>query len=216
MILSCSVASLRVVQLDPIMSQIWSNPLEANLRQSRAVNPTKCRGELEEMQAFLMLDHFWSMCSPTSFTYCGDFNLFKDNTVRNDKFYHPIIDRIRVVHVQLRPWVFKAASTTKIYCKLGRSWGIVLMLKSLQKQLQRRHKQQCLKIDTLLRKLMFFWTATLTLLEPTGNNVRVSFLVHQVPCTSATVWRYRRMFMQFSLRVWASKYTCRPIIANLL
>ena len=37
-----------------------------------------------------------------------------------------------------------------------RSWGIVSMLKSLQKQLQRRHKQQCLKIHTLFRILMFF------------------------------------------------------------
>ena len=45
---------------------------------------------------------------------------------------------------------------------------------------------------------------------------RVSFLVHQVPRTSATVLRYRQVFMQFSLHVWASKYTCRPIIANLL
>ena len=61
------------------------------------------------------------------------------------------IDRIGLVHVQLRPWVFKAATATKIYCELGRSWGIVSMLKSLQKQLQRRHKQQCLKIHTLFR-----------------------------------------------------------------
>ena len=34
-------------------------------------------------------------------------------------------------------------------------WGIISMLKYLQKQLQRQHKQQCLKIDTLLRRLMF-------------------------------------------------------------
>ena len=40
--------------------------------------------------------------------------------------------------------------------RIGRSWGIVSMLKSLQKQLQRRHKQQCLKIHTLFRILMFF------------------------------------------------------------
>ena len=33
----------------------------------------------------------------------GDFNLFEDNTVRNDKFYRPIIDRIGLVHVQLCP-----------------------------------------------------------------------------------------------------------------
>ena len=61
-----------------------------------------------------------------------------------------------------------------------------------------------------------FQTAILMLLAPTGNNARVSFLVHQVLCTSATVLQYCRMFTQFSLCVWASEYTCRPIFANLL
>ena len=61
-----------------------------------------------------------------------------------------------------------------------------------------------------------FRTAILSLLAPTGNNAQVSFLVHQVPHTSATVLWYHRMFTQFSLRVWASEYRCRPIIANLL
>ena len=58
--------------------------------------------------------------------------------------------------------------------------------------------------------------AILTLLVPTENNAWASLSLHQVPLTSATVWRYRQMFMQFSLRIWASEYTCRPIIANLL
>ena len=61
-----------------------------------------------------------------------------------------------------------------------------------------------------------FRTAILSLLAPTGNNARASFSVHQVPRTSATVLWYRRMFTQFSLRVWVSEYTCRPMIANLL
>ena len=46
-----------------------------------------------------------------------------------------------------------------------------------------------------------FRTAILSLLAPTGNNARASFLVHQVPRTSATVLWYRRMFTQFSLPV---------------
>ena len=82
-------------------------------------------------------------------TYCGHFNLFGDNTARNDKFHRPIIDRIGLVHAQLCPWVFKAATAMTIYCEFGRgggSWGIVSTLKSLQKQLQRRHKQRYLKI----------------------------------------------------------------------
>ena len=66
------------------------------------------------------------------------------------------IDRIGLAHVQLRPCVFETATATKIYCELGRSWGIVLMLKSFQKRLQRRRKQPCLKIHTLFRRLMYF------------------------------------------------------------
>ena len=65
-------------------------------------------------------------------------------------------------------------------------------------------------------KIDVFQTAISSLLAPTGNNEQASFLVHQVSHTSATVLRYRRMFMQFSLRVSASEYTCRPMIANLL
>ena len=65
-------------------------------------------------------------------------------------------------------------------------------------------------------KIDVFQTAILMLIAPTGDNVQASFLVHQVPQTSATVWQYCRMFTQFSLRVWASEYTCCPIIANLL
>ena len=65
-------------------------------------------------------------------------------------------------------------------------------------------------------KIDVFRTAILTLLAPRGNNVRASFLVYQVPRTSATVLLYHWIFTQFSLRVWASEYTCRPMIANLL
>ena len=61
-----------------------------------------------------------------------------------------------------------------------------------------------------------FRTAILSLLAPTGNNERASFLVHRAPRTSATALRYRRMFTQFSLRIWVSEYTCHPMIANLL
>ena len=50
-------------------------------------------------------------------------------------------------------------------------------------------------------KIDAFRTVILTLLAPTGDNARASFLLHQVPRTSATVLQYRRMFTQFSLRV---------------
>ena len=139
------------------------------------------------------------------------------HTARNDKFHRPIIDQIGLVHAQLCPWVFKAATATKLYYEFERPWDIISMLKSLQKQLQRRHKQRCLKIRRYTSpKIDVFLNGHLMLLAPTGNDVQVSFLVHQVPRTSATVLQYCRMFTQFSLRTWASEYTCRPIIANLL
>ena len=135
---------------------------------------------------------------------------------KNDKFHRSIVDPMTLVHAQLRSRVLKAATTTKTDCVFEGSWGIVSMLKSLQKQLQRRHRQRCLEIDTLIRLLMFFWTVVLSLLASRGNSVRAPFLVHQVPRTSAPVWRYRRMFTQFSLRVRVSDYTWRPMIAGLL
>ena len=109
----------------------------------------------------------------------------------------------------------KAATAMKTDCQLEGSWGIVSMLKSLQTQLQRRHRQWCLKIDTLIQLLMFE-TVILSLLASTGNNVRASFLVHQIPHTSTTVWQCRRVFTQFSLGIGVSNYTCRPMIADLL
>ena len=55
---------------------------------------------------------------------------------RQHKFDRPIIDWIGLVHVQLCPWVFKAATATKIYCKLGRPWGIISTLKSASEKSQ--------------------------------------------------------------------------------
>ena len=65
-------------------------------------------------------------------------------------------------------------------------------------------------------KIDVFQMAILMLIATTGNNAQVSFLVHQVPCASATVWQYHGMYTQFSLHIWASEYTCWSIIANLL
>ena len=62
-------------------------------------------------------------------------------------------------------------------------------------------------------KINVFRTAILTLIATTGDNARASFLVHQVPRTSATVWQYRRMFTHFfpprlSVRVYLSSDNC--------
>ena len=81
--------------------------------------------------------------------------------------------------------MFKAATAMKMYYEFDRSWGIISMLSSLQKQLQRcRNRYTSPKIDV-------FRMAILMLLAPTGDNARASFLVQQVPGTSVTVLRYR-------------------------
>ena len=82
--------------------------------------------------------------------------MFRDNTARNVKFHRSIIDPMTLAHVQPCSRVLKAATTMKTDCQFEGSWGIISMLKSFQKQLQRRHRQQCLKTDTLIRLLMFF------------------------------------------------------------
>ena len=59
----------------------------------------------------------------------------------------------------------------------------------------------------------FFQTV---IVASTGNNVWVSFLVHQIPCTSTTVLQYCQVFTQFSFYTRVSNYTRRLMIANLL
>ena len=69
------------------------------------------------------------------------------------------------------------------------SWGIIHMLKSLQTQLQRRHRQRCLKIDTFIQGLIFpdshFIASRINRKQCSGV-----ILVDQVLRASATVLRY--------------------------
>ena len=76
------------------------------------------------------------------------------------------------------------------------SWDI---LKSLQKQLQRWYGQQCPKIYLRID----FSPDSLQLSVSSGiNSVRASFLVYQVPCTSARV-------------VWFLVYVIFPLSMNV-
>ena len=67
-------------------------------------------------------------------------------------------------------------------------WDFVSMLKSLQKQIQRSHRQWNLNRYTNSIVDVFFWMITLSLLASTRKSVRALFLVHQVLDTSATVY----------------------------
>ena len=58
-----------------------------------------------------------------------------------------------------------------------------------------------------------FRMVIVSLLASTGNSVQASFLVHQVPRTSATVLRYRRVF---SFHVGVSDYRIHSNLWNVL
>ena len=89
------------------------------------------------------------------------------------------------------------------------------MLKSLQKELQRRHKQWCLKIDTLLQRLMFFGRP---FNASSANRKQCVGVIIGTPGTT-----YLRYSLAVSPNVYAVfpprlsvEYTCHPMIANLL
>ena len=121
--------------------------------------------------------------------------MFGDNTAGNNKYHSPSIDRMTLVYVQLPPPSAQSSYNDKTDCKLEKCWGIRLMLKHLQKQLHRRRRQWCFKIDPRI----IFWGAVISLLISTGSNALALFLVHQVLCTSARVWQYCQVFTSFSL-----------------
>lgn len=73
-------------------------------------------------------------------------------TARNNKFQCSIVHLMNLVHVQPDPQVLKVATAMKIDRGLQGSWSILSMY-ALQKQLQRRHRQWHLKIDTFTRGL---------------------------------------------------------------
>ena len=135
------------------------------------------------------------------------------------QIYHPIqvMDWIELAHVQLRARLsvqssYRYKNILQIGQALGHHMDAKISPKAASEKVQTtmsENRYTSLNIDV-------FWMPILTLIATTGDNARASFLIHQVPRTSATVWRYRRMFTHFYLRVWASKYTCRPMIANLL
>ena len=79
--------------------------------------------------------------------------MFEEPTVRNDKFHCSIIDRIGLVHAGSA-----VSTTTKIYCELGRSWGIVsISPKAASEKSQTtvsENKYTSLKID-VFRTLTF-------------------------------------------------------------
>ena len=101
--------------------------------------------------------------------------MFEDDTVKKRQIYCLIVDRIGLPHVQLHLSVFKAAIATKIYCKLGHHIDAKTSPKAASEKTQTtvsENRYTSPNIDV-------FWTTILTLIAPTGDNARASFLVHQ-------------------------------------
>ena len=120
--------------------------------------------------------------------------MFEDNTVRNDKFHRPIIDRIGLVQIVQSSYRYQNI------LRIGEVLGHRIDAKISPKAASEKAQTTVSENTYTFPNIDVFRTAILSLLAPTGNNARASFLVHQVPRTSATVLWYRRMFTQFSLR----------------
>ena len=115
------------------------------------------------------------------------------------------------VHVQPHPRVLKAATAKKNWLRNGGVLGHRIHAKTSQKAASEKALTMVSENRYTYPMIDVFRTVILSLLASTGNNVQVSFLVHQVLCTSATGSWYRRVFTQFSLHVWVPDYTCRPM-----
>ena len=105
--------------------------------------------------------------------------------------------------------MFKIATATKIYCELGWVLGHHIDAKISPKTASEKAQTTVSENRYTSPKVDVFRTDILLLLATTENNEQVSFLVHQV-------LQYHLMFMQFSIRVSVSKYTCHPMIAKFV
>ena len=119
-----------------------------------------------------------------------------------------------IAQYHLNSPIYSAHKSTSVVC--GKKHEIYRCYKISPKAASEKAQTTVSENTYTFANIDVFRTAIFSLLAPTGNNARASFLVDQLPRTSATVLWYRRMFTQFSLRVWVSEYTCRPMIANLL
>jgi len=96
--------------------------------------------------------------------------------------------------------VFKAATATNIL-QIGQVLGHHIDAKISPKVASKKAQTTVSENRYTSPNIDAFRMAILTLIAPTGDNVQASFLVHQVPRISSTVWQYRHIFTQFSLCV---------------
>ena len=88
--------------------------------------------------------------------------------------------------------MLKAATATKLICQLEVSWGITLILKSLQKQLQRRHRQQGLKIDSFSQR---------------SDSHFIAFSVNRKQCAGVIFGSPGTVCVHYCLAILSSVYT---------
>ena len=140
--------------------------------------------------------------------------MFGGNTARNNKF-HLIIALCSAV-----PLSIQSSYHDKNWLQIGGVLGHCIDAKISPKADSEKAQTMVSENEYTYPRIdvVFFRTFILSLLPSTGNNVQVSFLIHRVPHTSASLrvlW-YRQVFTQLSLHIGASDFTCRLMIANLL
>ena len=113
--------------------------------------------------------------------------MFGNNTARNDKFNRPIIDSNRTGPCSAAPLSVQSSYRYENILRIGEVLGHRIDAKISPKAASEKAQTTVSENRCTSPKIDVFRTAILTLLAPTGNNARASFLVHQVPRTSATV-----------------------------
>ena len=115
--------------------------------------------------------------------------MFRDNTGRNDTFHCLIVDWMTLLS--------HASEYSGSYrdCELEGSWGIISVLKYFQKQLHRRHRQWCVKRDTLIQGLIFIrWSF-------------IAFSVNWKQCGGVNFGTLGTAYLCYSIAVSPSVYT---------
>ena len=123
--------------------------------------------------------------------------MFEDNTVRNNRF----TARLLIESDWPMFSCISQCSKQLPLLQIGQILGHHINAKISPKAASEKTQTTVSENRYTSPNINVFRTAILTLIAPMGDNARASFLVHQAPRTSSTVWGYHRIFMQFSLRV---------------
>ena len=128
-------------------------------------------------------------------------------TILNEKFYRPIIDRIGLAHAcSAAPLNVQSSYRYENIMQIGEVLGHHIDAKISPKAASEKAQTTVSENRYTSPNIDVFRTAILTLTAPTGDNARASFLVHQVPRTSATLFFFWAQFSRELARLYEYSY----------